>query len=55
VFVGKLGPRAMLAFVSVAGNANVFINKGHLLLTEAYQWAQVIGTAVMLGRYWLDG
>ncbi len=55
MFVGKLGPRAMLAFVSVAGNANVFINRGHLPLTEVYQWAQVIGTAVMPGRYRLDG
>lgn len=37
-----------------AGNTNVFINGRHLPLAEVYTWAQLIGTAVMPGRYWFD-
>jgi hypothetical protein len=46
---GALDPNAS------AGNTNVFINGRHLPLAEVYQWAQLIGSAVMPGRYWFDG
>jgi hypothetical protein len=37
-----------------AGNTNVFINGRHLPLDEVYTWAQLIGNAIVPGRYWFD-
>jgi hypothetical protein len=44
-----------LAEDASAGNTGVFVNRRRIPLSEWLVWSNVLGAAVLPGRYWMDG
>jgi hypothetical protein len=43
-----------LAEDASAGNTGVFVNRRRIPLSEWFVWSNVLGAAVLPGRYWMD-